>query len=81
MIQRVRGQAGDAAGEGAGGADRAVRGLAIRGGGIERQVLQTTPCWVGLGTPRAVILPLPVAVVVAIAVTAWVVTVRQPRAL
>ena len=32
-------------------------------------VPQTTPCWVGLGTPRPVMLPLPVAVVVVIAVT------------
>ena len=39
------------------------------------EVLQTTPCWVGLGTPRSVTLPLPVAVVVVMSVTAWVVTV------
>ena len=36
---------------------------------------QQCPCWVGLGTPRLVIFPLPVAVVPEIAVTAWVVTV------
>ena len=39
------------------------------------EVLQTTPCSVGLNVPRTVILPLPVAVVVVMSVTAWVVTV------
>ena len=38
-------------------------------------VPQTTPCSVGLGRPRTVTLPFPVAVVVVMAVTAWVVTV------
>ena len=38
-------------------------------------VLQQTPCWVGLGEPRSVILPFPVAVVVPMPVTVWVVTV------
>ncbi len=40
-------------------------------------VFQHTPCAVGLGgtIPRSVILPLPVAVVVVMSVTAWVVTV------
>ena len=37
-------------------------------------VLQTTPCWLGLGTPSEVILPLPVAVVVIMSVTAEVLT-------
>ena len=36
---------------------------------------QQTPCWVGLGLPRLVMLPLPVALVVAMLLTAWVVTV------
>lgn len=43
-------------------------------------VLQTTPCWVGLGTPSAVKLPFPVAVVVVMLVAAWVVTVGVMRA-
>jgi hypothetical protein len=38
-------------------------------------VLQHTPCCVGLGAPRSVIFPLPVAVVAAILETAWVVTI------
>jgi len=38
-------------------------------------VSQATPYWVGLGEPKAVILPLPVAVVAVMAVTACVVTV------
>ena len=50
--------------------DKAMVGLAV--------VLQTTPYWVGLGAPRDVMLPLPVAVVVPIAVTACVVTVGGP---
>ena len=37
-------------------------------------VLQTTPCCVGLGTPRSVTLPFPVAVVVVMSVTAELVT-------
>ena len=41
-------------------------------------VFQTTPYWVALGTPREVMLPLPVAVVVPMEVTAWVVTVGGP---
>src|SRR5690242_15138287 len=36
---------------------------------------QTTPCSVGLGMPRLVMLPLPVAVTVPTLVAAWVVTV------
>ena len=39
-------------------------------------VPQTNPCWVGLGTPNAAILPFPVAVVVVMFVTVEVVTVR-----
>ena len=39
------------------------------------EVLQTTPCWVGFGTPSAVTLPFPVAVVVVMSVTDCVVTV------
>ncbi len=39
------------------------------------EVLQTTPCSVGFEEPKTVILPLPVAVVVVMFVTAWVVTV------
>ena len=73
------GQAGDGAGIGAGCADCTVGGLAVRGGWIERST-PTTPCWVGFGTPRTVTLPFPVAVVVAMAVTAWVVTVGGRRA-
>ncbi len=40
-------------------------------------VFQTIPCAVGFGgtVPRSVILPLPVAVVAVMLVTAWVVTV------
>ena len=49
----------------------AVVGLAV--------VAQTTPCWVGLGSPSEVILPLPVAVVAVMPVTAWVVTVGSRR--
>ena len=44
-------------------------------------VLQTTPCSVGFGTPSAVTLPFPVAVVVPMDETAWVVTVGNLRAL
>ena len=43
------------------------------------EVLQTTPCSVGLGTPRFVMLLFPVAVVVAMSLTAWVVTVGAIR--
>ena len=43
-------------------------------------VPQTTPYWVGLGTPNTVIFPFPVAVVVPITVTACVVTVGTWRA-
>ena len=39
------------------------------------EVLQQTPYWVGFGTPKSVIFPFPVAVVVAIEETACVVTV------
>ena len=74
MIQRAGGQAGDGAGEGAGGADRTVGGLAIRGGRIGR-VLQTTPCWVGIGHAQDGDVAVARGVVVVIAVTAWVVTV------
>ena len=42
-------------------------------------VLQTTPCWVGFGTPSAVTLPFPVAVVLPMDETAWVVTVGGTR--
>lgn len=45
----------------------AVVGLAV--------VAQTKPCSNGLKVPKAVILPLPVAVVVLIPSTAWVTTV------
>ena len=38
-------------------------------------VFQQTPCWVGLGEPRSVIVPFPVAVVSPMPLTAWVVTV------
>ena len=38
------------------------------------EVLQTTPCWVGLGTPNEVTVPFPVAVLAAIFVTVCVVT-------
>ena len=38
-------------------------------------VFQQTPCAVGLGTPRLVMLPLPVALFAVIALAAWVVTV------
>ena len=44
------------------------------------EVLHTTPCSVGLGTPRSVTLPFPVAVVVVISVTDWVVTVGTFKA-
>ena len=73
VIQRTGGKAGDSAGKGARRADRSIGGLTVCCGGIG--VFQTTPCSVGLGTPRTVTLPLPVAVVVVIFVTAWVVTV------
>ena len=36
MIERARGQPGDGAGEGTGRADRAIRGLVIRDGRVER---------------------------------------------
>jgi len=39
------------------------------------EVSHTTPYWVGLGAPRPVMFPLPVAVVAVIAETACVVTV------
>ena len=39
-------------------------------------VFQQKPCCVGSGEPRSVISPFPVAVVVVISVTAWVVTVE-----
>ncbi len=43
-------------------------------------VLQTTPYWVGVGAPSKVIVPFPVAVVLAILVTACVVTVGRTPA-
>lgn len=43
-------------------------------------VLHTTPCWMGLGTPSAVTLPFPMALVVPMDVTACVVTVGAIRA-
>lgn len=49
----------------------AVVGLAV--------VAQTKPCSVGLNEPRAVISPFPVAVVVVMSVTAWVMTVGARR--
>lgn len=51
--------------------------LSARVGSVD--VLQTTPCWVGLGTPSAVTLPFPMALAVPMDVTAWVVTVGPMR--
>ncbi|MCP3999414.1 MAG: hypothetical protein GY727_00670, partial [Gammaproteobacteria bacterium] len=49
-----------------------VQSLAVVTGEV---VLQHVPCSVGFGTPRFVTVPLPVAVVIAMLLTACVVTV------
>ncbi len=44
-------------------------------------VSQTTPYWVAAGAPRSVMFPFPVAVVVVMSVTAWVVTAGSDNSL
>ena len=75
MVQRARDQPGDGAGKGAGRADRAIRGLAIRDGRVALQCSRPHRVRSESADPKAVMLPLPVAVVVVMFVTAWVVTV------
>ena len=75
MIRLAKVQAGDVAGEGPVTVAGPCAVLVVNATVGLIAVSQTTPYWVGLGTPRLTIVPLPMAVVWVIFVTAWVVTV------